>query len=79
MPYALDASVIAYRRAMLNPTLHASTIGNYLAAKIAAVNCYASQMAALFGDPATMPDQLTAYHRAIGSDGPAERWYEIHA
>ena len=79
VPYALDASVIAYRRAMLNPTLHASAMGNYLAAKIAAVNCYASQMAALFGDPATMPDQLTAYHRAIGSDGPAERWYELSA
>jgi hypothetical protein len=26
-----------------------------------------------------MPDQLTAYHRAIGSDGPAERWYELSA
>jgi len=79
VPYALDASVIAYRRAMLTPTLHASAMGSYLAAKIAAVNCYASQMAALFGDPATMPDQLTAYHRAIGGDGPAERWYELSA
>lgn len=79
VPYALDANIIAYRRAMLNPTLHASAIGTCLAAKIAAVNCYASQMAALFGDPTSMPDQLTTYHRTIGNDNPAERWYALPA
>ena len=75
VPYALNAEVIATRRAMITPQLHATPIGAYLAAKIAAVNCYASQMAALFGDPATMPAQLTRYHQHIGEDGPAERWY----
>jgi LmbE family N-acetylglucosaminyl deacetylase len=75
VPYALNPDVIAARRAMLNPQLDATPIGAYLAAKIAAVNCYASQMAALFGDAATMPAQLTSYHQQIGSDGPAERWY----
>lgn len=79
VPYALDANIITYRRAILTPTLHASAMGSYLATKIAAVNCYASQMAALFGDPATMPAQLTGYHHAIGNDGPAERWYELTA
>jgi hypothetical protein len=67
--------VIAARRAMLTPQLHDTPIGAYLAAKIAAVNCYTSQMAALFGDPLTMPAQLTSYHQQIGNDGPAERWY----
>jgi LmbE family N-acetylglucosaminyl deacetylase len=75
VPYALDAEVIATRRAMLSPQLHTTPIGAYLAAKIAAVTCYASQMAALFGDPTTMPTQLSSYHQQIGADGPAERWY----
>ena len=75
VPYALNADVIATRRATLNPQLHDTPMGAYLAAKIAAVNCYASQMAALFGDPLTMPAQLTTYHQHIGADGAAERWY----
>lgn len=75
VPYALDAEVIATRRAMLTPQLHTTPIGTYLAAKIAAVTCYASQMAALFGDPTTMPAQLSSYHQQIEADGPAERWY----
>lgn len=75
VPYALNPDVIATRRAMLTPQLHTTPMGAYLAAKIAAVNCYASQMAALFGDPASMPAQLTAYHQHIGTTEPAEQWY----
>lgn len=77
VPYALQADVIATRRAMIHPHLQTTPIGAFLAAKIAAVNCYASQMAALFGDPATMPAQLTHYHQSIDREGPAERWYTL--
>lgn len=75
VPYALTPAFLETRRAMLRPVLHTTDIGPALATKIAAVQSYASQMAALFGDPATVGSQLVDYHRAIGGGSAAERWY----
>lgn len=75
VPYALTPDFLATRRAMLQPVLHTTPMGPALATKIAAVQSYESQMAALFGDPATVGSQLVTYHRAIGDGAPAERWY----
>ena len=75
VPYALTPEFLATRRALIHPILHTTDIGPALAAKIAAVQCYDSQMAALFGDPETVGQQLTSYHRDIGAGAPAERWY----
>ena len=75
VPYALTPEYLATRRALIQPVLHTTAMGPALAAKIAAVQSYDSQMAALFGDPATVGQQLTDYHRAIGAGAPAERWY----
>lgn len=75
VPYALTPAYLETRRAMLQPVVHTTAIGPAMATKIAAVQSYESQMAALFGDPATVGSQLVTYHRAIGDGQPAERWY----
>lgn len=79
IPYALDAHEISARRAMLPPhTVGVTDIGSVLAAKIAAIACYASQMDALFKQGGhTMPPLVTAYHQQVGGGHPAECWYQI--
>jgi LmbE family N-acetylglucosaminyl deacetylase len=79
LPYALDADEINARRAMLPAhTVGNSDIGSVLAAKIAAIACYASQMDALFKQGGhTMPPLVTAYHQHVGGGHPAECWYQL--
>jgi LmbE family N-acetylglucosaminyl deacetylase len=81
IPYALDAGEVQTRRAQLPPhTVISEDIGTVLAAKIAAIGCYASQMDALFKQGGhTMPPLVTAYHQQVGGGHPAECWYHITA
>lgn len=77
VPYALTPEWITQRQQMLNITVYPVEIGPYIAAKIAAIGCYASQMDALFGDGKTMPQQITDYHRQLGNGAPVERRYRL--
>jgi LmbE family N-acetylglucosaminyl deacetylase len=78
VPYALTPEWIIQRQQMLNITIRLVEIGPYIAAKIAAIGCYASQMDALFGDGNTMPSQITDYHRQLGNGAPVERRYLLN-
>lgn len=77
VPYALTPEWITQRQQMLNISTFDVSMGAYIAAKIAAIGCYASQMDALFGDGTTMPAQITDYHRHLGNGTPAERRYRF--
>lgn len=46
-----------------------------LEARIAAIACYRSQLAELFGDPGAMPGRVSAYAHSLGGGGPAERYW----
>lgn len=78
VPYALTPEWISQRQQMLTITINHIDIGPYIAAKIAAIGCYASQMDALFGDGTTMPGQITNYHRQLGNGAPTERRYRLN-
>ncbi|MBM4411856.1 MAG: GlcNAc-PI de-N-acetylase [Chloroflexi bacterium] len=77
VPYALTPEWITQRQQMFNSTIDLVPMGPYIAAKIAAIHCYASQMDALFGDGTTMPAQITEYHRHLGHGTPVERRYRL--
>jgi LmbE family N-acetylglucosaminyl deacetylase len=46
-----------------------------LAAKIAAIACYRSQLSTFFQDNAEMAARVRAYAETVGSGRPAERWW----
>lgn len=77
VPYALTPEWINQRQQMLAINVYDVPIGPYIAAKIAAIGCYASQMDALFGDGTTMPAQISDYHRQLGNGTPSERRYRL--
>ncbi|MGQ9549616.1 MAG: PIG-L deacetylase family protein [Roseiflexus sp.] len=80
--YALSPGAVEQRLAEIEQTL----VPGYLAfgvsslqKKIAAIAAYRSQMAALFGETATMETAITAYHATVAQEhgGYAERIWRI--
>jgi LmbE family N-acetylglucosaminyl deacetylase len=79
-PYAEDAQKIAKAlqcwASPPKPTVHILREED-MAAKIAAVRCYASQLATLFGDEASVPVRMKAYALAVGGgQGYGERYWK---
>ncbi|MFO0725116.1 MAG: PIG-L family deacetylase [Myxococcota bacterium] len=79
LPYALrPADRAAWERAPVGPLVQRliPLDAAALAAKIQAIAAYSSQLPALFGSAAAMPEAITAYATAVGgSAGPAERCF----
>ena len=82
LPYAEEAGRVAAALSEPAGTLWVGEVYRLderaLAARVAAVGCYVSQLVGLFGDATSYPQRVRAYAEKVGAGaGPAERLWRL--